>query len=126
MEILPVKRSGMLTFAGVILVIAGSFNVLNGIVALSKDDYFRADQLLFGDLSAWGFWWLFVGLLLLWAGYQVINRKESGLGLGIGLAGLNIFSQLMFINVAPGWAVSIMVLDLIVIWALCANADEFE
>jgi hypothetical protein len=39
---------------------------------------------------------------------------------------LNIFTQLMFIKAYPGWSVSIMVLDLIVIWALCANADEFE
>ena len=62
----------------------------------------------------------------MWAGVQVIGRKESGLGLGIGLAGLNIFTQLMFLNVVPGWAVSIMVLDVIVIWALCAHADEFE
>ena len=53
MEILPVKRAGMLTFAGVILVIAGSFNLLDGIVALTQDEYFRADELLFGDLSAW-------------------------------------------------------------------------
>jgi len=126
MEILPVKRSGMLTFAGVMLVIVGSFNLLDGVIALVKDDYLRADQLLFGDLSAWGFWWIFVGLLLLWAGFQVINRKEAGLGLGIGLAGLNIFTQLMFLNVVPGWAISIMVLDVIVIWALCAHADEFE
>jgi hypothetical protein len=126
MEILPVKRSGMLTFAGIMLVLAGSFNLLAGIVALTKDELFRADELLFGDLSAWGFWWLFVGLLLLWAGVQVYGRKESGLGLGIGLAGLNIFTQLMFLDVRPGWAVSIMVVDVIVIWALCANADEFE
>ena len=126
MEILPVKRAGMLTFAGIILVIAGSFNLLDGVVALTTDEYFRGDELLFGDLSAWGFWWLFVGLLLVWAGVQVIGRKESGLGLGIGLAGLNIFTQLMFLNVHPGWAVSIMVLDVIVIWALCAHADEFE
>jgi hypothetical protein len=126
MEILPVKRSGMLTFAGIVLVIAGAINLLDGVVALAKDDYFRADQLLFGDLSAWGFWWLFVGLLMTWAGYQVINRKEAGLGLGIGIAGLNLFTQLMFLQTYPGWAVSVMVLDLIIIWALCANADEFE
>ena len=102
MEILPVKRSGMLTFAGVILVIAGSFNLLDGVVALTKDEYFRGDELLFGDLSAWGFWWLFIGLLLLWAGSQVYGRKEAGLGLGIGLAGLNIFTQLAFLDVRPG------------------------
>jgi hypothetical protein len=126
MEIRPVKRSGMLTFAGVVLVIAGAINLLDGVVALVKDEHFRADELLFGDLSAWGFWWLFVGLLMLWAGFQVINRKEAGLGLGIGIAGLNLFTQLMFFSAYPGWAVTIMVLDLVVIWALCSNADEFE
>ena len=126
MEILPVKRSGMLTFAGVVLVIAGAINLLDGVVALAKDEYLRADELLFGDLSAWGFWWLLVGMLMLWAGFQVVQRKEAGLGLGIGIAGLNLFTQLMFINVHPGWAVSLMVLDLVVIWALCAHADEFE
>jgi hypothetical protein len=126
MEILPVKRSGMLTFAGIVLVIAGSFNLLDGVVALVKDDYFLTDELLFGDLSAWGLWWLFVGLLMTWAGFQVINRKEAGLGLGIGIAGLNLFTQLMFLKVHPGWAVSVMVLDVIIIWALCAHADEFE
>ena len=101
MEILPVKRSGMLTFAGVMLMLAGSFNLLLGVVALTKDESFRADELLFGDLSAWGFWWLFIGLLLLWAGSQVYGRKEAGLGLGIGLAGLNVFTQLGFLDVRP-------------------------
>ena len=54
MEIRPVKRSGMLTFAGVVLVLAGAINLLDGIVALVKDEHFRADELLFGDLSALG------------------------------------------------------------------------
>ena len=126
MEIRPVKRSGMLTFAGVVLVLAGAINLLDGIVALVKDEHFVVDELLFGDLSGWGYWWIFVGLLMLWAGSQVIQRKESGLGLGVGIAGLNIFTQLMFFNAYPAWSVSIMVLDLVVIWALCSNADEFE
>jgi hypothetical protein len=126
MKMRAIERSGMLTFAGIVLVIAGSLNLLDGIVALAKDEYFLVDELLFGDLSAWGIWWLFVGLLMVWSGFQVVGRKEAGLGLGIGLAGLNLFTQLMFLKVHPGWAVSIMVLDLIVIWALCAHADEFE
>ena len=126
MEIRPVKRSGMLTFAGVMLILGGSFNILLGILALTKDELFRADELLFGDLSAWGYWWIFIGLLFVWAGVQVYNRKEAGLGLAIGLAGLNIFTQLMFLEAHTGRAVTIMVLDVIVIWAVCAHADEFE
>jgi hypothetical protein len=32
----------------------------------------------------------------------------------------------MFFNAYPAWSVSIMVRDLVVIYALCSNADEFE
>jgi hypothetical protein len=122
----PAARSGLVTFAGILLVIAGSFNLLDGVVALAKDDRFRVEQLLFGDLSAWGIWWLVSGLLLLYAGYQVLQRKDIGMMLGIGFAGLNAFTQLMFIGAYPAWSISIMVLDLIVIYALSAHSDEFE
>jgi hypothetical protein len=122
----PAPRTGLVTFAGILLVIAGSFNILDGIVALAKDDRFRVEQLLFGDLSAWGIWWLVIGLLLLYAGWQVLQRKDIGMMLGIGFAGLNAFTQLMFIGAYPAWSISIMVLDLIVIYALSAHSGEFE
>jgi hypothetical protein len=122
----PAARSGLVTFAGILLVIAGSFNLLDGVVALAKDDRFRVEQLLFGDLSAWGIWWLVIGILLLYAGWQVLQRKDIGMMLGIGFAGLNAFTQLMFIGAYPAWSISIMVLDLIVIYALSAHSTEFE
>ena len=65
-------------------------------------------------------------LLLLYAGWQVLQRKDIGMMLGIGFAGLNAFTQLMFIGAYPAWSISIMVLDLIVIYALSAHSGEFE
>src|SRR5262245_27330001 len=89
------QRSGLVTFAGVMFLIAAAFNLLDGVVALAKDDHFVADELLFGDLTAWGIWWLLMGALLLFTGIQVIGRKSWGAALGISLAGLNAFTQLM-------------------------------
>ena len=43
-------RSGSVTFAGVLMLLAGSLNLLTGIVALVNDDHF-ADDLLVGDLN---------------------------------------------------------------------------
>jgi hypothetical protein len=120
------ERSGLVTFAAIVLILVGSFNLLEGIVALADDDRFNGDRLLFGDLSAWGFWWIFIGLLQLWAGTQVMKLKEVGMMMGIAFAGLNAFTQLMFLDAYPAWSIVIMVLDLIVIYALATSADSFE
>ena len=120
------QRRGLVTFAGIALILVGSFNLLDGVVALADDQRFNGDRLLFGDLSAWGFWWLFIGLLQVWAGTQVMKLKDVGMMMGIAFAGLNAFTQLMFLDAYPAWAIVIMVLDLVVIYALATSADDFE
>jgi hypothetical protein len=120
------ERRGLVTFAGIVLILAGSFNILDGVVALAEDDRFNGDRLLFGDLSAWGFWWIFIGLLQLFAGQQVMKLKDVGMMMGIAFAGLNAFTQLMFIDVYPVWSLVIIALDLVIIYALATSADQFE
>jgi len=119
-------RSGLVTFAGIMLILVGSFNILDGIVALADDERFNGDRLLFGDLSAWGFWWLFIGLLQIWAGTQVMKLKDVGMMMGIAFAGLNAFTHLMFLDAYPVWSLVILVIDVIIIYALASSADDFE
>ena len=120
------SRSGLVTFAGIMLLVAAAFNLLDGIVALVNDDYYRVDELLFGDLSLWGVWWLVIGSALLLAGWGVLARKSWAEFLGIALAGLNAFTQLMFIGVYPGWSIAAMAVDLLIIYALTSRFDEFD
>jgi hypothetical protein len=120
------ERTGLVTFAGIVLILVGSFNILDGIVALADDSRFNGDKLLFGDLSAWGFWWIFIGLLMLWAGTQVMKLKDVGMMMGIAFAGLNAFTHLMFLDAYPAWSIVIMTLDFVVIYALASSADLFE
>jgi len=119
-------QTGLVTFAGVMLVIAGTFNLLDGVVALFKDDYYVADELLFGDLTAWGIWWLLVGGLQLFTGLQVMARKTRGIVFGVILASVNALTQLMFLGVYPAWSIAVMVLDGLIIYALTTRVDEFE
>jgi hypothetical protein len=54
------KRSGWITFAGVAVLIAGAYNALSGIGALSDDDTLeaQAQEVLYGiDLTASGWVW---------------------------------------------------------------------
>jgi len=120
------ERGGLVTFAAIALFLVGSFNILDGIVAVADDQRFNGDRLLFGDLSIWGFWFIFIGLLQAWAGSQVLKMRDVGMIMGIAFAGLNAFTQLMFIDAYPVWSLVILVIDFIVIYALSTSADQFE
>ena len=119
-------RSGSVTFAGVMLLIAGAFNVLNGVVALVNDDYYRVSQLLFGDFTAWGLWWLFCGAVLVVTGWLVLARRTMGLVLGVAAASLNAITQLIFLGAYPAWSIAAMVVDGLIIHALTVHVDDFD
>ena len=119
-------RSGMVSFVGVLFMIVGGFNLLVGFIALVDSNYFRDGGLLFCDLAAWGALWLLIGAAQLLAGYQILARREFGVYLGLGLVGLNMLAQFLFIGAYPAWSIAILVLDLVIVYGLCSNWLEFE
>jgi hypothetical protein len=119
------RRTGVVTFAGVLLVIAGVFNLFDGLVVFFDDTRYASDELLFGPLTAWGVWWLSIGTLLLVTGIMVLRRSIWGIVFGVTVAGANALSQLMFIGANPGWAIAALVVDGLVIAALTSSFDEF-
>jgi hypothetical protein len=119
-------HTGLVTFGGVMLLIAAAFNLLDGVVALVNDDYYVVDELLFGDLTGWGLWWLGMGAAQLLAGWLVLARRGFGALLGIFLAGANALTHLMFLGAYPAWSIAIMVVDGMIIYALCTRLDEFD
>jgi hypothetical protein len=120
------KRSGIVTFVAVMFIIVGAFNLLDGVVALVNDDYFVADELLFGDLAAWGVWWLFVGGIQVATGLFLLGRGMLSVVFAITLAALNAFTQLMWFGTYPAWAIAAIVVDGLIIWALTTHVDEFD
>ena len=79
--------SGWALFSAIVLVVAGSFNIINGATAIHRGSYY-ADKLLFGDLTGWGWVVLIVGILQAVAGFLVFSRNLTGYKLGVLLAEL--------------------------------------
>ena len=69
--------SGWALFSAIVLVVAGSFNIINGATAIHRGSYY-ADKLLFGDLTGWGWVVLIVGILQAVAGFLVFSRNRRG------------------------------------------------
>ena len=122
------RRSGWITFAAVVALLAGAYNVLTGIAAITDDDTLAgtAKEVLFGfNLSVWGWSTLITGAFQILAGVLILQRNEWGLALGVSLAGLSALITVFVIFVFPLWSIAVLSLDALVIYALLTKRDEF-
>jgi hypothetical protein len=122
------RRSGWITFAGVAALIAGGYNALSGIAALSDDDTLaaQASEVLYGiDLTAWGWFWLLVGLLQVATGVLILQRNPVGLWVGVAIACISGFFTVFVMFVFPLWAIAILSIDFLVLYGLLTRSDEF-
>lgn len=112
------RGRGWLTFAAVMLFAAGAANALWGISALVNDDYFTVDELLFGDLSMWGVFYLVLAAAQFLVGLLILGRSAVGAVLGIGFALLSGLLALMSIGAYPIWSVIVLTIDGLIIYGL--------
>ena len=110
----------------VLFFVLGCFNVIYAIAAFSNDDYFQADELLFGDLSMWGTLYLIAGGLHLLTAFLVWRGSVMGQLLGIALAMVNSLQVLLSVGAYPVWAMIILVINGLVIYALTVYGDELR
>jgi hypothetical protein len=115
----PVAGVGWLTFAGMMLGLAGIFNVLDGILALADSKVFTEHATyVFSDLRPWGWIVLVLGALQLIASVAIFAGSEFARWFGIIVAGLNAIAQLSFIPAYPVWSIAIFAMDIMIIYAL--------
>ena len=118
-----IEGAGWVTFAGIMLILVGAFNVIDGIAAISDSKYL-ANQLLFSNLHAWGWFFLIWGILQILAGFAIFGGATWGAILGIVTAFFNIIAQLSWAHAYPVWAIAAMVLDGFVIYGLVVYGGQ--
>lgn len=114
-----------ITFAGVMLIIGGTLNVIESIALLADDDRFDAAELLFANLTAWGIVHLIVGVLQFLAAGLLFQRRAGGVVLAITIASISGIAHFMTIGIYPLWSVTVMVINFAIIFGLISNDDAF-
>jgi hypothetical protein len=117
---------GLALFAGVIMIITGVFNAMEGVVALARNEvYVATPRYIFAfDLTTWGWTQVLIGLVVVAAGFGVVTGQLWGRVVGITIALLSMLANFAFIPYYPVWSLLIIALDVFVIWALCVyNRD---
>ncbi|MCH7953327.1 MAG: hypothetical protein J4O13_08950 [Chloroflexi bacterium] len=120
--------SGWVTFAAIIVVIAGMFNLLSGIAAITETDQVKAlNQVLYGiNIEAWGWFWAAIGVAQLITAILLFARNPTGAMLAILGATISATFTIFLIFVAPLWAITVVALNIGIIWAITANIEDFE
>jgi hypothetical protein len=75
-------------------------------------------------VSGWGWLHLIVGLVVVACGFGVFTGNVLARTVGVILAGLSMVANFFFIPVYPLWAIIIITIDALVIWALTAHGRE--
>jgi hypothetical protein len=111
------EGAGWTTFAGIMLIMVGFFNVIDGLAAIGDSKYLL-NQLLFANLDAWGWFFLLWGILQVFAGFAIMAGAGWAAMVGIISAFFNAIAQLSWARAYPVWAICAIVADTLIIYGL--------
>jgi hypothetical protein len=119
------RGQGWVTFAGVLLLMLGTINVIEGIAAIGRAHFFVGNaHYVFGNLKTWGWVALCLGVLQLLVGLGVFARNPLARWTGVAVLSLNAIAQLLMMPSYPFWSLVIFTVDIIAIFALVAYGER--
>jgi hypothetical protein len=123
----PTAWVGWVMFAGVMMVILGVIEAIEGLVALVNDDYYlvAGNELVVSvDYTTWGWVHLVLGIVIAAAGLGVMVGQMWARVIGILLAALSAIVNIAFLAAYPVWSTIIIAIDVLVIYALTVHGKE--
>jgi hypothetical protein len=119
------EGSGLIIFASVLLLILGVLNLIDGIAAIAQSHIFIANaHYVLGDLRAWGWVALILGILQLLAGAGAMAGNQLARWTGVGLVSLNLIAEMFFIPGYPFWSLMIIAVDVVALYGLCVYGSR--
>jgi hypothetical protein len=131
-EVTPTETTGWagwVIFGSMMMIMVGAFQLILGLTALLSSDYYvvRPSGLVVNvNYTGWGWAHVILGAAALAAAFGLLAAKMWARVLGIGLAALSALVNLLFLAAFPLWAITVITLDVIVIYAIAVHGRELE
>lgn len=116
---------GWMIFASIILVIVGIYDFIWGITALAKDEYL-VNQLLFANLTFWGWFSLVLGAVGVCAGFCILAKQQWARWFAVIWASINMIIMFFVFWAYPLGAMAIIALDVLIIYGLVTYGGRGE
>jgi uncharacterized membrane protein len=122
---------GWKLFAGTMLLIAATFNIIDGLVAITNANYYASIaathnvQLpLTNNIHAWGWTAFIFGLVLLMGGFGVFTGAMWARVIGVAIVSLNMIFRMAFLAAFPFWGIVMLFIDGLVIYGLVVHGGR--
>ncbi|WP_327134378.1 hypothetical protein OG311_31170 [Streptomyces sp. NBC_01343] len=114
--------SGWVVFAAILMIFGGIMAIFEGIAAIAQDDVFAATRnfTFQWNLTGWGWLHLILGIVVTLAGFALFKGVTWARVVGIIVAGLSMLANFAWLPWYPFWAITLIILDAVIIAALCA------
>jgi hypothetical protein len=125
----PTGWTGWVVFASFMMFLLGSFQAIQGLVALFDDGFYAVSPgglVVDVNYNVWGTIHLILGILLILSGAGVLSGNIAARTVGVILAGLSALANLLFIEAYPIWSILIITVDVLVIYALTVHGRELR
>ena len=125
----PTAWAGWVVFAGAMLIMLGTFQIIQGIVALFDDGFYlvRPDGLVVDvDYNTWGWIHIVIGAVGVLTGVGLLAGNMAARVVGVVIAFLSALVNLAFISAYPIWSTILITLDVIVIYAIIVHGRELK
>ena len=119
------EGNGLNVVASVLLVILGCFNLIYGIAAIANSHVFTANaHYVFANLRTWGWITLIISILQLIAAAGILAGNQLARWFAVAVVGLNAIDMMFFIPAYPFWALVIIAVDVVALYALCVYGSR--
>jgi hypothetical protein len=115
------RGEGWVSFAGIMIGLVGTLNIIYGIAAISNSKfYFQNATYVISDLKAYGWLTLCIGAVQLAAAFGIFSRQNWARWVGIISAAANTLVQVLWLPSYPLASLALMAIDILVIYGLVA------
>jgi hypothetical protein len=120
------RGAGRATFAAVLLLIAGTLNIIYGIGALDSANIFANDtRYIFTNLNTMGWVLIVLGVIQLTGGFSLMAGNTYGRVIGIVGASLGAIGALLSIGGAnPWWSLAVFALCVYIIQGILVFGED--
>ena len=120
------RGAGRATFAAVLLLIAGTINIIYGIGALDSANIYANDtRYIFTNLNTMGWALIVLGVIQLTGGFSLISGNTYGRVIGIVGASLGAIGALLSVGGAnPWWSLAVFALCVYIIQGILVLGED--